>query len=137
MDILSHIDIVGDDRIQAILDDSANFNLRAIRAETLLDWMPDLGQYAAPAICRSQNGVFRTPGLAQSGLPAILRHRFSKEEGAARVVGTKYVSLLVYDDEGDDYTFELSTGSVEIGVLRPWRHDNRRHLIVVPEQRRF
>ena len=133
MDILSHIDIVGDDRIQAILDDSANFNLRAIRAETLLDWMPDLGQYAAPAICRSQNGVFRTPSLAQSGLPAILRHRFWLEEDAALVVGTKYVGLLLYDAEGDDYTFELSAGSVEIGALRPRRHDNRRHLIVIRE----
>ena len=133
MEVLSHIDIVGDDRIQAILDDSANFNLRAIRAETLLDWMPDLGQYAAPAICRSQNGVFRSPGLARSGLPGILRHRFWIEEEAARVVGKKYVGLLLYDHVGDNYTFELSTGSVEIGALRPWRHDNRRHLIVTPE----
>jgi len=130
MDIVPHIDVVGDDRIQAILDDPVNFNLRAIRAETILDWVPDLGQYAAPAVCRSQNGVFRTPALAQSGLPAILRHRFWIEEDVTSVVGTRYVGLLLYDSEGDDYIFELSAGSVEVGAIRPWRHDNRRHLIV-------
>jgi hypothetical protein len=133
MDIVPHVDIVGDDRIQAILDDPNNFNLRAIRAETVLDWIPDLGQYAAPAVCRSQNGLFRTPGLAQSGLPATLRHRFFMEEEAVRVVGTRYVGLLIYDSEDDDYTFELSAGSVEVGAVRPWRHDNRRHLIVAHE----
>ena len=133
MEIVSHIDLVGDDRIQAILDDPDNFNLRAIRAETTLDWMPDLGQYAAPAVCRSQNGLFRTPGLAQSGVPAIVRHRFFMEEEADKVVGSKYVGLLIYDSERDDYVFELSAGSVEVGAVQPWRHDNRRHLLVACE----
>ena len=127
------IDIVGDDRIQAILNDSTNFNLRAIRAETLLDWIPDMGTYSAPCRCRMQNGVFRTPGLATSGLPAELRHRFWMEEDAQRVVGQKYVGLLVYDDESDAYTFELSSGADPIGALCPWRHDNRRHLLVTAE----
>ncbi len=129
MNIVPHIDVVGDDRIQAILDDPRNFNLRAIRAETIAEWVPDLGTYLAGNTCRSQNGVFRTPGLAASGIPATLRHRFWKEEDAARITGTRYIGLLIYDDENDDYTFEIMAGADPVGAVRPWRHDNRRHLI--------
>ena len=130
MNLLPHSDIVGEDRLQAILDDTRNFNLRAIRAETILDWIPDLGTYTAPSRCRSQNGLHRTPGLADSGLPAVLRHRFWEPEDAEQIMGRKYIGLLLYDSEEDDYVFELSTGSELIGRVRPWRHDNRRHLIV-------
>ena len=127
---LPYVDIVGEDRLQAILDDTRNFNLRAIRAETILDWIPDLGTYTSPSRCRSQNGLHRTPALAASGLPAVLRHRFWEPEDSEQIVGTKYIGLLIYDSEEDDYTFELSAGSDPIGILKPWRHDNRRHLIV-------
>ena len=130
MKTVPHIDIVGDDRIQTILDDPDIFELRAIRAETLLDWIPDLGTYLAPSSCRSQNGIFRTSGLAQSGVPAILRHRFWLPEDVEAVTGTRYVGLLIYDGVDDDYVFELSAGSEGIGAIAPWRHDNRRHLVV-------
>ncbi len=130
MNLVPHVDVVGEDRLQAILDDTRNFNLRAFRAETILDWIPDLGTYTAPSRCRSQNGLHRTPGLAASGLPAVLRHRFWEPEDREQIVGTRYIGLLIYDSEEDDYTFELSTGSDPIGMVRPWRHDNRRHLIV-------
>jgi hypothetical protein len=132
-DVGSFVDIVGDDRLQAILDDPRNFNLRALRAETILDWIPDLGTYTSPSRCRMQNGLHRTPGLAASGVPAVLRHRFWEPEDRAQIVGRKYIGLLIYDSDSDDYTFELSTGSDLIGALRPWRHDNRRHLLVYPE----
>ena len=130
MEVVDHVDIAGDDSIQELLDDPRNFNLRAIRAETLLDWIPDLGQYAAPCECRSHNGVFRTIGLAGSGIPGILRHRFFMAEEAERIVGERYIGLLIYDSREDDYLFELSAGSVTIGAVRPSRHDNRRHLII-------
>jgi hypothetical protein len=130
MELLEHVDIAGDDRLQAILDDPANFNLRAIRAETILDWIPDLGTYTAPSRCRMQHGLHRTPGLAASGVPAVLRHRFWEPEDAAAILVVKYIGLLIYDSADDDYTFELSSGADPIGALRPWRHDNCRHLLV-------
>ena len=133
MATIPFIDLIGDDRIQAILDDPANFNLRAVRAETLQDWIPDTGTYLSRPKCRMQNGIFRTSGLARSGIPAELRHRFWMKEDADRVVGRKFVGLLIYDSEGDDYSFEVIAGSDPVGAVRPWRHDNRRHLIILSQ----
>src|SRR4051794_14956406 len=116
MQNISFIDIIDDDRIQAILDDPANFNLQVLRAETLSEWIPDLGTYLAPCRCRQQNGIFRTPGLPLSGAPAEMRHRFWEKSDAERVVGHKYIGLLIYDAPDDDYIFEISAGSDEVGA---------------------
>ena len=81
------IDIVGNGRIQGILEDPAHFILRAVRAETLQDWISDTGAYLSRAKCRMHNGVYRTSDLADSGIPAVLRHQFWMPEEAGRVVG--------------------------------------------------
>ncbi|MCC7207111.1 MAG: hypothetical protein IT323_07395 [Anaerolineae bacterium] len=133
MDATSFIDIVGDDRIDAIVNDPRHLSVSAYRAEVILDWIPDTGQYLAKAGCRAQNGLFRTAALAESGIPAILRQRFYKDDVIQRMIGARYVGLVIYDSDHDGYTFTLSEGSEIIGVMRPWRHDNRRHLIVLAE----
>ena len=128
MKIVPHVDVIGDDRIQEILDDSANYVLDAFDAEVIEGWEPNIGQKAFPF--RLGNGLFRSPSLANSGIPVSLRHRFWAPEEAERVIGKKYIGLLIYDSEEDDYVFSLKAGSEEIGRVKPTRHDNRRHLIV-------
>ena len=44
MKIVPYMDIVGDDRIDGIMSDPGNFVLRALRAETPIDWIPDVDQ---------------------------------------------------------------------------------------------
>lgn len=122
------VDIVGNNRIQEILEDPANFSLPAGRAEVIQDWIPNIGQKGMPFRCK--HGVFRTDGLARSGVPSLLRHRFFERDEASRVIGEKYIGLLIYDSQEDDCAFELMAGSEYIGEIKPTRHDNRRHLIV-------
>jgi hypothetical protein len=134
---LSFSDIADDDEIQRLLDRPDTFDLRTIRAETLVDWVPDLGSYVASGRSRSRNGVFRTPGLAASAIPAQLRHRFWLPNEAAAVAGDTHIGLLLYDSDQDDVVYELSQGSDTIGTIRPWRHDNQRHLLVAAVPHRF
>ena len=127
MEAIPFVDTIGDDRIQAILDDPANFNFRTVRAGTFQDWVPDTGTYLSRPSYRMQNGVFRTVGLARSGVPAELRHRFWMKDYTDRVVGRKHVGLLIYDSEADDYTFEVIAGSdPACGRCGHGEHDNRR-----------
>ncbi|MCY4373748.1 MAG: hypothetical protein OXC31_08195, partial [Spirochaetaceae bacterium] len=126
--LVGHIDVAGDDRIDAIAarDDAVVVN--AVEAETLDGWQINVGQKAMP--CRVGYGVYRTPSVAASGMPAVLRHRFWLSPEKERVCGRRYIGLLLYASEHDDYRYTLQAGAELLGTVRPERRDNRRHLVV-------
>ena len=125
---LGHVDVAGDDRIDSIAarDDAVVVN--AVEAETLDGWQINVGQKAMPF--RVGYGVYRTPSVAGSGMPAVLRHRFWLPPEKEQVCGRKYIGLLLYASEHDDYHYTLRAGAELLGTVRPERLDNRRHLIV-------
>ncbi len=116
MTTTSFLDIVGDDQIDAIIDNLENLTISAFGAEGIHEWIPDTGQYIAKAGCRMRNGVFRTPVLAQSGLPAQISHRFHAEDAKRRMTGTCYVGIVIYDSEKDNYTFTIREGADVLGI---------------------
>ena len=125
---VGHIDVAGDERIDAIAarDDAGVVN--AVEAETLDGWQINVGQKAMPF--RVGYGVYRTPSVAASGMPAVLRHRFWLSPEKERVCGRRYIGLLLYASEHDDYRYTLQAGAELLGTVRPERRDNRRHLVV-------
>ena len=125
-DLIGCVDVIGDDRIEAIAADAVAIN--AVEAETIDGWQINVGQRAMPF--RVGYGLYRTPSLSAAGLPALLRHRFWVSPEKERVCGRKYVGLLLYVSEGDDCRYTMQAGSELLGAVRPQRRDNRRHLIV-------
>ena len=126
--LLDHVDVVGDERIDAIAARDDTVALNAVEAETLDGWQINVGQRSMPF--RVGYGLYRTPSMAASGLPALLQHRFWISPEKERVCGRKYVGLLRYASERDDYRYTMRAGSELLGTVRPERRDNRRHLIV-------
>jgi hypothetical protein len=101
---IAFVDIVGDDRIQAILDDPASFKLQRHPGRDAGRPDPRYGHFQrAVSLPHARSGVRRP---ACRAAPSLLM-----EEEARHVVGQKCVSLLVYDDESDAYTFDLSSGA--------------------------
>ena len=128
MKLLPHVDVVGDDTINATMDLADTVVLRTPSAEHLENWIPDGGHVYQPYRC--MHGVYRSPEMSQAGIPALLRHRWFHTEERIAVRGTHFVGLVIYASVGDAATYEVISGSEELGALRPTRHDNRRHLIV-------
>ena len=127
MKLLPHVDVVGDDTINATMDRADTVVLRTPSAEKLENWIPDGGQVYQPYRC--MHGVYRSPEMSQAGIPALLRHRWFHTEERIAVRGAHFVGLVIYASVGDAATYELISGSEELGALRPTRSDNRRHLI--------
>ena len=125
---VGHVDVAGDDRIDAIAARGDVVVVNAVEAETLDGWQINVGQKAMPF--RVGYGVYRTPSVAESGMPAVLRHRFWLPPEKEQVCGRKYIGLLLYASERDDYRYTLRAGAELLGTVRPERLDNRRHLIV-------
>ena len=48
----------------------------------------------------------------------------------SRCCGRKFIGLLLFASERDDYRYTLQAGAELLGTVRPARRDNRRHLIV-------
>lgn len=125
---IGHVDVAGDDRIDAIAARDDIVVVNAVEAETLDGWQINVGQQNTPF--RVGYGVYRTPSVAASGMPAVLRHRFWMPPEKEQVCGRKYIGLLLYASERDDYRYTLQAGAELLGTVRPERLDNRRHLIV-------
>ena len=126
--LVGHVDVAGDDRIDAIATRDDIVVVNAVEAETLDGWQINVGQKAMPF--RVGYGVYRTPSVAASGMPAVLRHRFWLPPEKEQVCGLKYIGLLLYASERDDCRYTLRAGAELLGTVRPERLDNRRHLIV-------
>lgn len=126
--LLGYVDVVGDERIDAIAARDDTVALNAVEAETLDGWQINVGQRSMPF--RVGYGLYRTPSVAASGMPALLQHRFWISPEKERVCGRKYVGLLRYASERDDYRYTMQAGAELLGTVRPERRDNRRHLIV-------
>ena len=126
--LVPHVDVVGDDRIDAIVACHDTVVLRAVEAELIDGWQINVGQQSMPF--RVGYGLYRSQSLAASGLPALLRHKFWQSPEQEQVSGLKYVGLLLYASEHDDYRFSLQAGAESVGTVRPARWDNRRHLVV-------
>ena len=126
MEPLPHIDIGGDRRIEAILQDPANAVVEAVTCETLGGWVPDIG-----LTTYSHRSIYRPPVLARSGLATTLAHRFWRTiQGLMDHTGTRWIGVLIYDQQGEPCPMELQVAGRAVGRLEPIRHDNRRHLIV-------
>ena len=130
--LVGHVDVAGDDRIDAIATRDDIVVVNAVEAETLDGWQINVGQKAMPF--RVGYGVYRTPSVAASGMPAVLRHRFWLPPEKEQVCGLKYIGLLLYASERDDCRYTLRAGAELLGTVRPERLDNRRHLIVAERQ---
>ena len=126
--LVGHVDVAGDDRIDAITARDDIVVVNAVEAETLDGWQINVGQKAMPF--RVGYGVYRTPSVAASGMPAVLQHRFWLSPEKERVCGRKFIGLLLYASERDDYRYTLQAGAELLGTVRPERLDNRRHLVV-------
>ena len=126
MEPIPHIDIGGDRRIGEILQDPANAVVEAITCETLGGWVPDIG-----LTTYSHRSIYRPPVLARSGLATTLAHRFWRtSQGLMDHTGTRWIGVLIYDQQGERCPMELQVAGRAVGRLEPIRHDNRRHLIV-------
>ena len=126
MEPLAHIDIRGDRRIEEILHDPANAVVEAVTCETLGGWVPDIG-----LTTYSHRSIYRPPVLARSGLATTLAHRFWRtSEGLMDHTGSRWIGVLIYDQQGEQCPLELQVAGRAVGRLEPARHDNRRHLIV-------
>ena len=125
---VGHVDVAGDDRIDGIAARDDTVALEAVEAEVIDGWQINIGQQSMPF--RVGYGLYRTPSVAASGAPAMLRHRFWQSPARERVSGRKYIGLLLYASERDDYRYTMLAGSELVGTVRPARWDNRRHLIV-------
>ena len=126
MELIPHIDIRGDRRIEEVLQDPANAVVEAVTCETLGGWVPDIG-----LTTYSHRSIYRPPVLARSGLATTLAHRFWRTlEGLMDHTGSRWIGVLVYDQEGEQCPMELEVAGRAVGRLEPTRHDNRRHLIV-------
>ena len=126
MEPLAHIDIRGDRRIEEILQDPANAVVEAVTCETLGGWVPDIG-----LTTYSHRSIYRPPVLARSGLATTLAHRFWRtSEGLMDHTGSRWIGVLIYDQQGEQCPLELQVAGRAVGRLEPTRHDNRRHLIV-------
>ena len=125
---VGHVDVAGDDRIDGIAARDDTVALEAVEAEVIDGWQINIGQQSMPF--RVGYGLYRTPSVAASGAPAMLRHRFWQSPAREQVSGRKYIGLLLYASERDDYRYTMLAGSEPVGTVRPARWDNRRHLIV-------
>ena len=125
---VGHVDVAGDDRIDGIAARDDTVALEAVEAEVIDGWQINIGQQSMPF--RVGYGLYRTPSVAASGAPAMLRHRFWQSPAREQVSGRKYIGLLLYASERDDYRYTMLAGSELVGTVRPARWDNRRHLIV-------
>ena len=125
---VGHVDVAGDNRIDAIAARDDIVVVNAVEAETLDGWQINVGQQNMPF--RVGYGVYRTSSVAASGMPAVLQHRFWLSPEKEQVCGRRYIGLLLYASEGDDYRFTIQAGSELLGTVRPQRWDNRRHVIV-------
>ena len=120
--------MVGDDRIDGLVARDDAVVLPAVEAEEIDGWQINIGQESMPF--RVGYGLYRTPSLAASGMPALLRHKFWLSPEKEQVLGRKFIGLLLYASERDDYRYTLQAGAELLGTVRPARRDNRRHLIV-------
>ena len=133
MEPLPHIDIGGDRRIEAILHDPANAVVEAVTCETLGGWVPDIG-----LTTYSHRSIYRPPVLARSGLATTLAHRFWRtSQGLMDHTGTRWIGVLIYDQQGEQCPMELQVAGRAVGRLEPARHDNRRHLIIADREVEF
>ena len=112
----------------ALLPATMRWCLPAVEAEEIDGWQINIGQESMPF--RVGYGLYRTPSLAASGMPALLRHKFWLSPEKEQVQGRKFIGLLLYASERDDYRYTLQAGAELLGTVRPARRDNRRHLIV-------
>ena len=126
--LIGHVDVIGDDRIDAIAAGAGTVAVNAVEAETIDGWQINVGQRAMPF--RVGYGLYRTPSLSAAGLPALLRHRFWVSPEKERVCGRRFIGLLLYAAAGDECRYTMQAGSELLGSVRPRRLDNRRHLIV-------
>ena len=122
------MDVVGDDRIDGLVARDDAVVLPAVEAEEIDGWQINIGQESMPF--RVGYGLYRTASLAASGMPALLRHKFWLSPEKEQVLGRKFIGLLLYASERDDYRYTLQAGAELLGTVRPARRDNRRHLIV-------
>ena len=120
--------MVGDDRIDGLVARDDAVVLPAVEAEEIDGWQINIGQESMPF--RVGYGLYRTPSLAASGMPALLRHKFWLSPEKEQVLGRRFIGLLLYASERDDYRYTLQAGAELLGTVRPARRDNRRHLIV-------
>ena len=82
---ISHVDVVGDDRIDGLTARSDTVVLRAVEAEEIDGWQINVGQQSMPF--RVGYGLYRTPPAAASGIPALLRHKFWQSPEREQVSG--------------------------------------------------
>ena len=126
--MIGHVDMVGDDRIDGLVARDDAVVLPAVEAEEIDGWQINIGQESMPF--RVGYGLYRTPSLAASGMPALLRHKFWLSPEKEQVQGRRFIGLLLFASERDDYRYTLQAGAELLGTVRPARRDNRRHLIV-------
>ena len=126
--MIGHVDMVGDDRIDGLVARDDAVVLPAVEAEEIDGWQINIGQESMPF--RVGYGLYRTPSLAASGMPALLRHKFWLSPEKEQVQGLRFIGLLLFASERDDYRYTLQAGAELLGTVRPARRDNRRHLIV-------
>ena len=133
MELLPYIDIIEPDRITALLAAPTNFTWRAIDSETLDGFVPDLGLTNYP-----YSSIYRPPGVATSGLPSQVRHRFwGTVEKQSDHTGWRYIGVVIYAALGQSCPMEFRLGADTIGRIEPQRADNRRHLLVIDRSVHF
>ena len=91
--LVGHVDVVGDDRIDGLVARDDAVVLPAVEAEEIDGWQINIGQESMPF--RVGYGLYRTPSLAASGMPALLRHKFWLSPEKEQVRGCKYIGLLL------------------------------------------
>ena len=126
MELIPHIDVADESRIEALLAEPGNYSLPAIDSESMDGWVPDLGLTGY-----ANYSIYRPPSVAAAGITTTVRHRFRVPPRNPKLPGPYYLAALIYDKAGEEFPLELSLGSEDVGRIEPRRHDNRRHLIVI------
>ncbi len=129
MKAIDFIDIKENIEIKRLLDDPENYSIDAYACERLDAWMPDIGITNYPV-----RNIARSSAIIQSGADSTLRHRFLWSDSH---IGDRYIGVLLYDSADEEFILELKLRDEYIGRIETKRHDNRRHLLVVPAAYEF